>query len=84
MASHNKMKSTTAAPSRNTFAETLLKISYRFSVSKVFDDFLTVAIAACTQNIKTHKSIMKMNTWTRLHTIKIQTCDMNFQRHLHN
>jgi type I restriction-modification system DNA methylase subunit len=39
-----------SVPSKNTFAEILFKLGHRFSLSKVFDDFLTMAIAACTQN----------------------------------
>jgi type I restriction-modification system DNA methylase subunit len=37
-------------PLQNTFAKTILKIGYRFSLSKVFDDFLTMAIACCSIN----------------------------------
>lgn len=44
------------APSKSNFAETMHTISYRFSLAKVFDDFLTMSIAACTQNIVTGKS----------------------------
>jgi type I restriction-modification system DNA methylase subunit len=39
-----------SVPSKNTFAEILFKLGLRFSLSKVFDDFLTMVIAACTQN----------------------------------
>jgi type I restriction-modification system DNA methylase subunit len=39
-----------SVPSQNTFAEILCTLGYRFSLSKVFDDFLTMAIAGCTQN----------------------------------
>jgi type I restriction-modification system DNA methylase subunit len=47
---------TTAAHSKNKFAETLHTIGYRFSLSSVLDDFLTMSIAACTQNLHTKKS----------------------------
>jgi type I restriction-modification system DNA methylase subunit len=39
-----------SVPSQNTFTEILFKLGYRFSLSKVFDDFLTMSIAACSQN----------------------------------
>lgn len=45
-----KKKQKSAQPKQNEFAEIILKIAYRFSQSKVFDDFLTMAIAACTRN----------------------------------
>lgn len=38
---------------QSKFVESLLKIGYRFSLPHVFDDFLTMAIAACTQNPQT-------------------------------
>jgi type I restriction-modification system DNA methylase subunit len=38
------------------FEKSLFNIGRRFSVSKVFDDFLTMSIAACTQNLITGKS----------------------------
>ena len=45
-----KKKQDASVPYQNKFAESLLKISYRFSLPNVFDDFLTMTIAACTQN----------------------------------
>lgn len=51
-----KKRNTTSALSKNTFAETLHTIGHRFSLSQAFDDFLTMAIAACTQNLHTGKS----------------------------
>ena len=45
-----------AAPSKNQFAETLHVIARRFSLFTVFDDFLTMSIAAVTQNLHTKKS----------------------------
>ncbi len=54
MASKQSQKGT--APSKNTFAETMHTIGYRFSLFSVFDDFLTMSIAACTQNLYTKKS----------------------------
>lgn len=49
-------RNNTAAHSKNKFAETLLTISHRFSLFSVFDDFLTMSIAACTQNLQTKNS----------------------------
>ena len=49
-------RSNTAAPSKNKFAETLHTISRHFSLFTAFDDFLTMSIAACTQNLQTKKS----------------------------
>lgn len=42
--------------SKNTFAETIHTIAGRFPLFTVFDDFLTMSIAACTQNVHTKKS----------------------------
>ncbi|MFP5041664.1 N-6 DNA methylase [Parasediminibacterium sp. JCM 36343] len=50
-----KRKKGTDSP-QATFAETMHLIGYRFSLAKAFDDFLTMAIAACTQNPATGKS----------------------------
>ena len=52
---HAKQKAA-SVPSQRTFSETILKIGYRFSLPRVFDDFLTMSIAACTQNLATKKS----------------------------
>jgi type I restriction-modification system DNA methylase subunit len=49
-------KRNASVPSQSTFAETLLKIGYRFSLPRVFDDFLTMAIAACTRNVESQLS----------------------------
>jgi type I restriction-modification system DNA methylase subunit len=38
------------APSKSSFAQSLLSIAQRFSLFTAFDDFLTMAIAAVTQN----------------------------------
>ena len=56
MAQKQTSKSNADALSKNKFAETLLSISHRFSLFTVFDDFLTMSIAACTQNPETKKS----------------------------
>lgn len=56
MASSKIKKSNTAVSSKNNFAETLHKISHRFPLFTVFDDFLTMSLAACTQNLVTGKS----------------------------
>jgi type I restriction-modification system DNA methylase subunit len=41
---------------KGSFEQSLVTIGYRFSLSKAFDDFLTMSIAACTQNLITGKS----------------------------
>jgi len=56
MASKQKAENASLAPSKSKFAESLLAISHRFSIFTVFDDFLTMSIAACTQNLHTKKS----------------------------
>jgi type I restriction-modification system DNA methylase subunit len=50
MAKRSKAKLSATAPSKNQFAESLFTIGSRFSLAKVFDDFLTMSIAACTIN----------------------------------
>jgi len=52
------MKSNTSDSvlSKNKFSESIFRIGSRFSLHKAFDDFLTLAIAACTQNPVTKKS----------------------------
>ncbi len=49
-------RNNTTALSKNKFAESLHTISHRFSLFTVFDDFLSMSIAACTQNLQTKKS----------------------------
>lgn len=49
-------KPSASVPSKQQFAEIILGISYRFPLHTVFDDFLTMAICACTQNVATGKS----------------------------
>lgn len=56
MASKQNSKNNTAVPSKNKFAETLHTIGCRFPLFSIFDDFLTMTIAACTQNLQTKKS----------------------------
>lgn len=56
MAKKSNQKGSSSVPSKSLFAETLFKIGYRFSLPKVFDDFLTMSIAACTQNLQTKLS----------------------------
>lgn len=56
MAPKQNKKVTAAAPSKNTFSETIFKIAYRFPLAQAFDDFLTMAIAACTRNPETKLS----------------------------
>lgn len=54
MAAKNTKKD--AVPYKQKFEESLFKIGYRFSLPKVFDDFLTLSMAACTQNPQTKVS----------------------------
>ena len=56
MACKRKRTADTTAHSKQTFSETLLFISRRYSLFTVFDDFLTMTIAACTQNPLTKQS----------------------------
>lgn len=56
MAKKTTAKPGATAPSKSVFADILFKIGYRFSLPKVFEDFLTMAIAACTQNLQTKVS----------------------------
>lgn len=49
----SKTKKQPAETSKSIFAEIIFKVSYRFSVSQVFADFLTMTIAACTRNPQT-------------------------------
>jgi type I restriction enzyme M protein len=57
MASKQEKKGNTTGSSKNNFAETLLAISKRFSLFKVFDDFLTTTIAGFMQNPQTRQSL---------------------------
>lgn len=41
---------------QSSFAELILRIAHRFSITHVFDDFLTMSIAALTQNLATKVS----------------------------
>jgi len=51
------MKSKKASSSlQNKFSETIHKIGHRFSLGKVFDDFLTMTMCAVTPNLQTKKS----------------------------
>jgi type I restriction enzyme M protein len=45
-----------SVPLQGKFAETIHKIGYRFSLGKVFDDFLTMTMCAVTPNLHTKKS----------------------------
>lgn len=52
----------------SSFAESILRIAQRFSLTHVFDDFLTMAMAASTQNIHTGLSLYEdeyLNTIAR-------------------
>ena len=44
------------AASQSSFENLVLRIAHRFSITHVFDDFLTMSIAALTQNFKTKVS----------------------------
>lgn len=48
-----KKRSGAAVPYKNKFAESVLTIGRRFSISKVFEDFLFMTIASCTRNPST-------------------------------
>lgn len=56
MTSKSKSQKETIVPYQSQFVESLLKIGYCFSLPQVFDDFLTMVIAACTQNPQTKVS----------------------------
>ena len=49
-------KAITPVPYKNKFAESLHRLGSRYSIHKVFDDFLTMSMAACTPNPLTKKS----------------------------
>jgi hypothetical protein len=51
-----KSTSNVPSPSKQSFAEIILTIGDQFSVPKAFEDFLTMAITACTQNLQTNQS----------------------------
>jgi hypothetical protein len=50
------MAKTKPAVTKGSFEASLLALSYRFPITTVFDDFLTLSIAACTQNLHTKLS----------------------------
>jgi len=56
MASKQRARNASLAPSKGKFAESLLTVSNRFSIFTVFDDFLTMSMAVCTQSLNTKKS----------------------------
>jgi type I restriction-modification system DNA methylase subunit len=56
MASKSRNKAANSVHSKTTFSESILSISQRFSLFTAFDDFLTMTMAACTQNLETKKS----------------------------
>ena len=56
MAPKQKNRGNASVPSKNKFAESMFKISQRFSLHNVFDDFLSMSMAAVTQNPETMKS----------------------------
>jgi N-6 DNA Methylase len=50
MAKHSNKKSDASVLSKSTFADCMFTLGHRFSISKVFEDFLTMAICACSYN----------------------------------
>jgi type I restriction-modification system DNA methylase subunit len=56
MATKQKRQHDTAVPPKNEFAETIQKIAHRYSLFTAFDNFLSMAIASCTQNPAIGKS----------------------------
>lgn len=56
MAKKKNTKPFASVPSKKSFADIIHSIGFRFSLHQVFDDFLTMAICACTQNLITGKS----------------------------
>lgn len=54
MAPSKKEKS--KAESKSSFAHAIHAVAHRFSLFTVFDDFLTMTIASCAQNLQTGKS----------------------------
>lgn len=70
MAKKINSKENIAVLSKNTFAETILSISYRFSLHQVFEDFLTMAIAACSQNPVTNVSYYEEEYLSTIATYK--------------
>lgn len=56
MAPKPNKQSTISADTKSSLEKRLFKISYRFALAQVFDDFLTMAIAACTINPETKLS----------------------------
>jgi type I restriction-modification system DNA methylase subunit len=50
MAKHSNKKSDASVLSKSTFADCMFALGSRFSLSKVFEDFLTMAICACSYN----------------------------------
>ncbi len=70
MAKTTNAKPTAFAPSTTSFSELLFKIGYRFPIQQVFTDFLTMSIAACTQNLHTKKSWYEDEYMTTIATYK--------------
>lgn len=56
MASKHRRNQPASVLSQSKFSESLLLVSRRYPLFTVFDDFLTMAIAACTRNLETHVS----------------------------
>ena len=56
MATKSKSRKQSPVPYQTKFIESLQAIGYHFSLPHVFDDFLTMSIAACTQNPQTKLS----------------------------
>jgi hypothetical protein len=56
MAKNGNKKSDTSVLSKSTFADCMFALGHRFSMAKVFEDFLTMAICACSYNPTTNQS----------------------------
>ena len=82
MAKKKNAKATASAHSKSTFAELLFTIGYRFSIAKVFDDFLTMAIAACTQNLVSKVSWYEEEYLATIAYYKDSPFGMNSRKHL--
>jgi len=77
MASKHNKKTATTAFSKSTFSETIFKIAHRFSLAQVFDDFLMMAIAACTINPETKLSYYEEEYLTTI--AKYKDSDLRFE-----
>jgi len=75
-----KNKKGNGGSSKSTFADSLHTIAHRFPLFSVFDDFLTMAIAACTQNPHTKKSWYEDEYLQTIATYKDSELRYEFQK----